>query len=104
MDDEFFDIRNSVDSLHREEQVVIHLKPVASAPILKKTKFAIAGQEPFSTLVAFVKQQIHKQSAVFLYVNASFCPSPEAIIGDLFACYKISGELIINYAVSEAWG
>lgn len=89
--------------LHREEKIVIHVKPVANAPILKKNKFKVPGLEPFSTILNFIKQQI-KAKDIFLYINSSFSPPPDAIIADLYECFKVGGELIVNYAITEAWG
>ena len=104
MDDEFFDIPSDIEKLHRDEHVIINLRPVANAPILKKTKFQISGSEPFSMLISFVKGQLKCKDQVFLYINSSFCPPADAIIGDLHKSFKISDELMINYAISEAWG
>lgn len=104
MDDEFYDFPTEVQTLNRSGQVIVNLKPVASAPILKKTKFKVSGEETFSILVQFVRTQTKVQGSLFLYVNSSFCPPGDAVIGDLFKCFKVSDELIINYAVSEAWG
>ena len=40
----------------------------------------------------------------FLFCNASFSPSPDALIYDLFRCFQLNNELVINYATQDAWG
>ena len=40
----------------------------------------------------------------FLFCNASFSPSPDALIYDLFQCFQLNNELVINYATQDAWG
>ncbi|KAL7454618.1 hypothetical protein ACHAWC_006224 [Mediolabrus comicus] len=45
-------------------------------------------------------------SSLFVYVNSAFVPSPTENIGDLYDCFgmKNNGELILHYALQEAWG
>ena len=90
--------------LDRSEKVVVHLKPVASAPILKKTKFKVQGSETFATIINFVSGQVKTKEGIFLYCNSSFSPSPDSVISDIYQCFKVGGELIVNYAITEAWG
>lgn len=86
------------------EKVIVHLKPVANAPILKQTKFKVGAFENFSMIINFVKNQIKGKDGIFLYCNSSFSPCPDAVINDIFQCFKVGNELIINYAITEAWG
>jgi len=104
MEDEFYDSHSGINPIKREDKVIVLLKPVASAPILKKTKFQVSGKELFATIINFVKTQTRIQENIFLYCNNSFAPPPDAVVADLFECFKVGKELIINYAVVEAWG
>ena len=104
MEDEFFDIPSGHPVFKREEKLVVHLKPVANAPILKQTKFKIPGNEEFGTIVNFIRKQLRTSDSIFLYINSVFSPTADTVLGDLFECFKIGEELIINYAVTEAWG
>mmetsp|Transcript_16529 Transcript_16529/g.16467 ORF Transcript_16529/g.16467 Transcript_16529/m.16467 type:complete len:109 (-) Transcript_16529:19-345(-) len=89
--------------IERDDKITVHVKPVGNAPILKKSKFKVSGLEQFNTIITFLRNQI-KAKDIFLYINSSFSPPPDAIIGDLFSCFKVGGELIVNYAIVEAWG
>ena len=80
------------------------MKPVANAPILKKLRFKVQGSENFATIINFVSNQIKAKETIFLYCNSSFSPCPDACISDIYECFKVGGELIINYAITEAWG
>lgn len=86
------------------KSIIVNLKPVANAPILKKTKFKIASDKPFGSIINFVSSQLGGKDRVFLYCNSSFSPCADSIISDLFNCFKVGNELIINYAITEAWG
>ncbi len=100
--EEFFEAPTT--SLVRAEKVVVHLKPVSNAPILKQTRFKLSGFEPFSVISKFVKEQLRSKDSVFLYCNSSFSPAADELIADLYECFKVGTELIVNYAVTEAWG
>lgn len=40
----------------------------------------------------------------FLFINATFQPSPDEVIADLFKCFQSDGKLVVNYATTAAWG
>jgi hypothetical protein len=40
----------------------------------------------------------------FLYLKESFTPSPEERVGVLFDAFGAEGRLVVNYALSPAWG
>jgi ubiquitin-like protein ATG12 len=86
------------------DKIIVHLKPVANAPILKKNKFKVSAGESFAMIMTFVAGQIKAKDGIFLYCNSAFSPSPDSVIGDLFLCFKVGNELIVNYAITEAWG
>jgi ubiquitin-like protein ATG12 len=88
----------------QSEKIIVHLKPVANAPILKKNRFKVQGSEVFATIINFVSGQLKVKDGIFLYCNSSFSPCADSVIADIFDCFKVGGELIINYAVTEAWG
>ena len=100
--EEFFEATTT--SLTRAEKVVVHLKPVSNAPILKQTRFKLSGMEPFNVIAKFVKDQLRTKESIFLYCNSSFSPAADELVADLYECFKVGQELIVNYAVTEAWG
>ena len=40
----------------------------------------------------------------FVFCSASFSPSPDALIFDLWSCFQLNNELVIHYATQDAWG
>jgi hypothetical protein len=77
-------------------------------PILKIKKVKVRAGERIHTVASFLRAQLGGRfpadHALFLYVNGTFSPGPDATIGDLCRCFGVKGELEINYAVTPAWG
>jgi ubiquitin-like protein ATG12 len=88
------------------DKIKIHFVAVGSAPLLKKSKFAIAADQRFASVVAFLRKMItaESSSSLFLYCNSAFCPSPDELLQDLNDCFSVRGELVIHYSFQEAWG
>jgi ubiquitin-like protein ATG12 len=88
------------------DKIKIHFVAVGSAPLLKKSKFAIAADQRFASVVAFLRKMIKAESStsLFLYCNSAFCPSPDELLQDLSDCFSVRGELVIHYSFQEAWG
>ncbi len=94
-------------------KVKVHFVAVGSAPIMKKTKFLISSKVSFSGLQSKLTKMLQLSSLssdgsnsnhLFLYIQQSFVPSPEDLIGDLNELFSVRGELIIHYSLQEAWG
>ena len=84
----------------------IHFVPVGSAPLMKKTKFAIASDQRFSSVTNFLRKMLKLSGtggSLFLYINC-FVPSPDQLVGDLDECFSVRGELVVHYSFQEAWG
>mmetsp|Transcript_29878 Transcript_29878/g.53094 ORF Transcript_29878/g.53094 Transcript_29878/m.53094 type:complete len:93 (-) Transcript_29878:16-294(-) len=88
----------------RPGKVIVNLRPVASAPILKKSRIMLDSKDPVSRITTYITKQIKASNPIYLYINSSFCPAPEATVGDLFQCFRVADELVVNYAEIEAWG
>lgn len=88
-------------------KVKIHLIAVGSAPILKKSKFALPSNVTFGNLQTRLKKMLclnHQSDPLYLYVQQSFIPSQDDWLGDLNDLYSIRDELQIHYSLKEAWG
>ena len=110
-------------------KVRLHFLPTGSAPLLKKSKFAMSGTQPFASVVMFLRRQLEldaaavvdtasattssttttttkaqAQTPLFLYINSAFSPNPTDDLATLYQCFSIRGELCINYCLQEAWG
>jgi ubiquitin-like protein ATG12 len=90
----------------KTEKIVIVLKAVGNAPILKKTKFKINSTSQFDEVINFIRKllKLKPDQSLFLYCNQAFCPNPSEYIGDLYKNFGVDKMLIINYALTTAWG
>lgn len=90
----------------KPEKIKIHFKAVGSAPIMRRNKFQITATEEFHAVDTFLRAQLRlrRQDPLFIYCNSAFAPSPDQVLGSLFECFALGGELIINYSTTEAWG
>ena len=80
-------------------------KPEA-APIMKKNKFLVKGDDSFLSIQKFLRRMLRIKAGdpLFLFCNNAFAPSPDETIQSLFACFQVNSELIINYQIAGAWG
>eukprot|EP00903_Cladosiphon_okamuranus_P007066 g6868.t1 len=87
------------------EKVKVHFKPIANAPILRKSKFQVNAAWTCSELEASLRNmlQIPDTTPLFLYCNSAFEPSPDQSLSDLFKCFNVNKELLMNYSITEAW-
>mmetsp|Transcript_5072 Transcript_5072/g.5697 ORF Transcript_5072/g.5697 Transcript_5072/m.5697 type:complete len:116 (+) Transcript_5072:138-485(+) len=90
--------------LKRPDKVIVHLKHVGNAPILKKQKIRVSGKDRFLKLIDYLQKATSATNGLFIYINSAFSPTPDQIIGDIYESFKIGEELIVNYALTEAWG
>ena len=99
-------MNNSNTTMNHQEKVKVHFVAVGSAPILKKAKFQISAHQPFAAVTTFLRKMLKLAdgSALFLYIQSAFVPGPEEIIGDLQKSFSVRDELVIHYAIQEAWG
>ncbi len=87
-------------------KLIVHFRAIGDAPILKKTKFQLSAVHKFSVIIEFLRKHLHSKptDSLFLYCNSSFSPSPDAFIYDLYECFQLNKELVVNYAIQDAWG
>ena len=101
---------NSSTTKPKQQKIKVHLVAVGSAPILKKPKFLMNYNDKFAVANAFLRKILKLQSSsvssssLFLYINAAFVPAPDELLGDLYDCFNVRGELVIHYSLQEAWG
>ena len=92
-----------------QDKILIQFCPVGSAPLLKKTKFALPSSPPlpFSHLHTFLRKQLKadESTPLNLYVNSCFSPGLDESLVDLRDCFGGGkGILMVNYCLEEAWG
>ena len=98
----------------KQQKIKVHLVAVGSAPIIKKSKFLMNYNDKFAVTNTFLRKILKLQSStsnssvssssLFLYINAAFVPAPDELLGDLYDCFNVRGELVIHYSLQEAWG
>lgn len=73
---------------------------------MKKTKFTLSASHRFGMVIEWLRKTLHLKAAdpLFVFCNQAFAPNPDSSMHDLFQCYQVQNELVINYAVQEAWG
>jgi ubiquitin-like protein ATG12 len=80
-----------------KEKVVVLFKPVGSAPALKRTQYSIGSAQKFDSVVSSLRRllKVKETESLFLYVNNSFAPSLDEIVGNL---HRVSPS---RFSVSE---
>lgn len=87
-------------------KVLVNFRATGSAPIMKKTKFTLSATHRFGMIIEWLRKTLHlkPQDPLFVFCNQAFAPNPDSSMYDLFQCYNVQGELVINYAIQDAWG
>ncbi|OBT54103.1 hypothetical protein VE04_05359 [Pseudogymnoascus sp. 24MN13] len=79
-------------------KVTVRFKDFGSAPILKQPVCRINATQRFEAVVAYLRRVVKcgPQDSVFLYVNNTFAPSLDEIVGNLHRVSRVH--------CLEAWG
>eukprot|EP00746_Dinoflagellata_sp_MGD_P006893 gnl/MRDRNA2_/MRDRNA2_113591_c0_seq1.p1 gnl/MRDRNA2_/MRDRNA2_113591_c0~~gnl/MRDRNA2_/MRDRNA2_113591_c0_seq1.p1 ORF type:complete len:101 (+),score=16.43 gnl/MRDRNA2_/MRDRNA2_113591_c0_seq1:81-383(+) len=86
----------------RAAKVEINLKPIASAPMLKLTRFNMDGSFQVSKLENLLCEKL-RSSTVYLYCQEAFQPAGDEYISDLHECFGKGGKLYLSYSVVPAF-
>ncbi|KAK5662025.1 hypothetical protein OQA88_10137 [Cercophora sp. LCS_1] len=90
-----------------QEKVVVRFKPVGSAPPLRRDVVKVASTHKFESVVAYLRKMLKAQSndSVFLYINSTFAPALDEVVGNLWQCFKDSrDQLNVAYSMTPAFG
>ncbi|PBP25682.1 ubiquitin-like autophagy protein Apg12 [Diplocarpon rosae] len=88
-------------------KVAVHFKAVGSAPSLRNQVCKISSTQRFEVVVAYLRRvlKVGEMDSVFLYVNSSFAPALDEVVGNLHRCFKDSkDQLIVTYSMTPAFG
>ncbi|EJT80125.1 hypothetical protein GGTG_00129 [Gaeumannomyces tritici R3-111a-1] len=89
-------------------KVVVRFKPVGgSAPALRQELSKISASQRFDSVVLYLRRrlQVAPTESVFLYINSTFAPALDEIVGNLHRCFKDSnGQLNVAYSMTPAFG
>jgi len=95
------------------EKILIHFVcQGAPPPPKKKNKVYIGASALFSSLHKYLRDSLSfdpskgpsHQQPLFLYIDSSFAPGPDDRIVDLYRCFGMRGELIVNYCLQHSYG
>jgi ubiquitin-like protein ATG12 len=66
-------------------KVTVHFKAVGSAPAIKNQVCKISSTQRFEAVVAYLRRvlKVGEMDSVFLYVNSSFAPALDEVVGNL---------------------
>ncbi|CZR51909.1 related to Ubiquitin-like protein ATG12 [Phialocephala subalpina] len=88
-------------------KVTVHFKAVGSAPAVRNQVCKISSTQRFEAVVSYLRRtlKVGPTDSVFLYVNSSFAPALDEIVGNLHRCFKDSNDrLIVSYSMTPAFG
>jgi ubiquitin-like protein ATG12 len=73
---------------------------------MKRNKFRLDSSDPWARITAFLRKalQFGPDDELLCYVRSSFVPSPDEQLGQLYRCFELNGELVVNYSKTAAWG
>ncbi|KAL1864512.1 hypothetical protein VTK73DRAFT_5815 [Phialemonium thermophilum] len=90
-----------------KDKVVVRFKPVGAAPALKRDVAKVSSSQKFETVVTHLRRSLRVQDtdSVFLYVNNTFAPALDEIVGNLWRCFKdAKDQLNVSYSLTPAFG
>lgn len=97
---------SSLRAIPANSKILVNFRPTGAAPILKKTKFTLSATHRFGMVLEWLRKTLHIKAgeSLFVFCNAAFSPNPDSSMYDLFQCFQVGGELVLNYALQDAWG
>lgn len=84
-------------------KVSVRFQPIGSTIAVNPKVFKISSTQTIATLNRFLCKKL-RQTHLCLYIQSSFLPAPEEIIGNLYDLFKTKDELIVSYCNSVAFG
>ncbi|ROW03108.1 hypothetical protein VMCG_05787 [Cytospora schulzeri] len=101
---------SEVGTTFPREKVIVRFKPVGgSAPPLpaRRERSTISATAKFEAVVAYLRRQLRVggTESLFLYVNSTFAPALDEVVGNLWRCFKDSNDqLNVGYSMTPAFG
>ncbi|CAH0516866.1 unnamed protein product [Peronospora belbahrii] len=73
-------------------KVTLQFVAVGNAPLMKRTKFTVGGQDQLSVVYKFLKKQLRLKDTDSLVKKNRAC------------CFQVGDVLVLNYSLTQAWG
>ncbi|KAH8763681.1 ubiquitin-like autophagy protein Apg12-domain-containing protein [Diaporthe sp. PMI_573] len=99
-----------VGTTFTQAKVIVRFKPVGgSAPPLpaRRERSTISATSRFESVVAYLRRtlKVAETDSLFLYVNSTFAPALDEVVGNLWRCFKDSNDqLNVGYSMTPAFG
>ncbi|KAK0617234.1 ubiquitin-like autophagy protein Apg12-domain-containing protein [Immersiella caudata] len=90
-----------------QEKVIVRFRAVGSTPSLNRQVVKVNSTYKFEAVVAHLRKQLKVQEtdSVFLYINSTFAPALDEVVGNLWRCFKDSNShLNVSYSMTPAFG
>ncbi|PSS18421.1 hypothetical protein M430DRAFT_120893 [Amorphotheca resinae ATCC 22711] len=88
-------------------KITVRFVAIGSAPALRQKVCRISSAQRFEQVVSYLRRTLRLggRDSVFLYVNSSFAPALDEVVGNLHRCFKDSNDqLIVSYSMTPAFG
>ncbi|TQS38609.1 hypothetical protein Golomagni_00877 [Golovinomyces magnicellulatus] len=88
-------------------KVTVHFTAIGSAPILRQSLCKISSTQRFEVVVSYLRRtlRVTATESIFVYVNSSFAPALDEVVGNLYLCFKNSkDQLLVSYSMTPAFG
>ena len=92
----------SIPTLLIPQALALPGMPLTSSPFPRPSS-QVDSVERFLKVNEFLCKQLKRVSLV-LYLNSAFSPSMSERIGVLYKAFATDGKLVVNYALTPAWG
>ena len=76
-------------------------------PGKENLEVTVGGGKKFSEVLANLRKKIpyfQTQKSFLFYVSSTFAVYPNATVRDIYSNFGSGNQLIVNYAINEAWG
>lgn len=82
-------------------KIKVRFKAVGSAPVVERQVCQISSTQRFEQVVAYLRRtlKVGPMDSVFLYVNSSFAPALDEVVGNL---HRVS--YVDSFMVVGSWG
>jgi len=90
------------------DKVLVKLKPIGGAPILKVKTFSVPKKKTAFYILNFLRKQLPGHDDVTICIAMSFSPSPDEPLEDLYRCFAVLRQgkpyLEVGYSLQPAFG
>ncbi|KAK3316228.1 ubiquitin-like autophagy protein Apg12-domain-containing protein [Apodospora peruviana] len=90
-----------------QEKIVVRFRSVGAVPTLRRELVKVVSAHKFEAVVTYLRKalKVQETESVFLYINSTFAPALDEVVGNLWRCFKDSNnQLNVSYSMTPAFG